>query len=159
MLEVLWLAERGRPNGLFYKGLIQLAGAFVHLQRDRKGPAAALLRLARRNLQGYPAAHEGLEVREVLARIEGWLGELEGGGNPLGDERRAKEIKIKIRIKIKIKNCGNPPAGEGGVVEGAGSEGIMDAGVEVLNGPMVDGRGQGAEEFPGQDHADEGDAG
>ncbi|MGA2541579.1 MAG: DUF309 domain-containing protein [Verrucomicrobiota bacterium] len=153
VLEQLWLRQRGGPNGLFYKGLIQLAGAFVHLQKDRRGPAAALLKLARRNLQGYPAAHEGLEVREVLVLIEGWLGKLEEGVNPLEEEGRPKEIRIKM------KNCGNPLAAEGGVVEGAGSKGIMDARVEALNGPMVDEPGQGAEKLPGQDHADEGDSG
>jgi len=153
VLEHLWLAQRGGPNGLFYKGLIQLAGAFVHLQKDRKGPAAALLKLARRNLQGYPAAHEGLEVREVLVLIERWLGELEEGVNPLEEKGRSKEIRIKI------KNCGKPPAAEGGVVEGAGSKGIMDARVEALNGPVVDEPGQGAEKLPGHDHADEGDSG
>ena len=49
VLEQIWLGQRGGPNGPFYKGLIQLAGACVHLAKDRKGPAAALLRLARTN--------------------------------------------------------------------------------------------------------------
>jgi uncharacterized protein len=155
VLEHLWLAQRGGPNGLFYKGLIQLAGAFVHLQKDRRGPAAALLKLARRNLQGYPAAHEGLEVREVLVLIEGWLGELEEGVNPLAEKGRSREIKIRI----KVKNCGNSLAAESGVVEGAGSKGVMHAGVEPLNGPVVDEPGQGAEKLPGHDHADEGESG
>jgi predicted metal-dependent hydrolase len=41
VLEELWLAQRRQPNDLFYKGLIQLAGAFVHLQKNRLKPAAA----------------------------------------------------------------------------------------------------------------------
>ncbi len=91
VLESLWLAQRGGPNGLFYKGLIQLAGALVHLRKDRRGPAAALLKLARRNLQGYPAAHERLDVREVLALIERWLNKLEQEGvNPLTEEGRPR---------------------------------------------------------------------
>jgi len=91
VLESLWLAQRGGRNGSFYKGLIQLAGAFVHLQKGRPGPAAALLKLARTNLRKYPAAHERLDVREVLALIEDWLEKLEkGGGNPpAGDGRPA----------------------------------------------------------------------
>ena len=44
VLEELWLADRHGPNGSFYKGLIQLAGAFVHLQKGRGGPAAALFK-------------------------------------------------------------------------------------------------------------------
>jgi predicted metal-dependent hydrolase len=72
-LEALWLPQRQGPNGPFYKGLIQLAGAFVHLQKNRLGPAAALFVLARSNLQKYPAIHEGLALGGVLAMIEHWL--------------------------------------------------------------------------------------
>ena len=73
VLEVLWLQERGRPQGLFYKGLIQLAGAFVHLQKNRPKPAAALFRLARGNLEQYPSYHLGLDVGAVLQTLDGWL--------------------------------------------------------------------------------------
>ena len=38
VLENLWLNDKHGPNGPFYKGLIQLAGAFVHLQRDHLRP-------------------------------------------------------------------------------------------------------------------------
>ena len=48
VLEELWLGQRQGPNALFYKGLIQLAGAFVHLQKSRPQPAAALFRKPRR---------------------------------------------------------------------------------------------------------------
>jgi predicted metal-dependent hydrolase len=91
VLEQLWLPQRGGRNGLFYKGLIQLAGAFVHLGKDRPSPAAALFKLARANLRRYPAVHERLDVGKVLALIECWLEKLEkGGGNPLaGDGRPA----------------------------------------------------------------------
>jgi predicted metal-dependent hydrolase len=96
VLEQLWLAQRGGPNGLFYKGLIQLAGAFVHLQKNRPGPATALFKLARANLQRYPAVHERLEVREVLVLIEKWLEKLEeSGGNPLADEARPLMALLK----------------------------------------------------------------
>jgi predicted metal-dependent hydrolase len=91
VLEQVWLPERGGPNGHFYKGLIQLAGAFVHLQKGRTGPAAALLKLARTHLSKYPPEHEHLNVTEVLALIARWLGMLEqGGGNPLTAETRPR---------------------------------------------------------------------
>ena len=77
VLEELWLDDRKGPNGSFYKGLIQLAGAFVHLQKDRLRPSAALFKLACANLQKYPAVHEHLEVAKVLALIDNWLGQLE----------------------------------------------------------------------------------
>ena len=91
VLEELWLKDRHGPDGNFHKGLIQFAGAFVHLQkhteqRPRLRPAAALLKLARANLRRYPSIHWQLEVRQVLALIEEWLAQLEAGNfavNPL----------------------------------------------------------------------------
>ena len=86
VLEELWLPDRKGPNGDFYKGLIQLAGAFVHLQKERLKPAAALFKLARTNLAKYPATHERLDVAAVLKLIEDWLGWMESDGfkiNPL----------------------------------------------------------------------------
>ena len=86
VLEELWLPDRKGANGDFFKGLIQLAGAFVHLQKHRLKPAAALFRLAESNLRKYPAVHERLEVPGVLRVIEAWLVDLESGNflmNPL----------------------------------------------------------------------------
>jgi predicted metal-dependent hydrolase len=80
VLEDLWLADKHGPNGNFYKGLIQLAGAFVHLQKDRLRPAAALLKLALANLEKYPAQHKHLNLKMVQALAQNWLSELERGG-------------------------------------------------------------------------------
>ena len=98
VLEQLWLPERGRPNGAFYQGLIQLAGAFVHLQKNRTKPAASLLRLASANLEKYPSTHKQLDLRDVLALIDDWLRRLESCGftdNPLlaGDAPRLSFLK------------------------------------------------------------------
>ncbi len=92
VLEMLWLPERGRPKAAFYKGLIQLAGAFVHLQKNRPEPAVALLRLARQNLEGYPAFYDGLEVDRVRQLIVDWLHHLETGGNP---QRPAPRLELR----------------------------------------------------------------
>src|SRR4051812_6479538 len=62
VLEELWLAGRGTSTDRFYKGLIQLTGAFVHLQKNRLGPANALFNLAKANLQQYPGRFEELDV-------------------------------------------------------------------------------------------------
>jgi hypothetical protein len=80
VLEKLWLPERGHPRGLFYKGLIQLAGAFVHLRNHRTQPAVALLKLARGNLSKYPALYDGLETTTVLGMIETWLARVGAAG-------------------------------------------------------------------------------
>jgi predicted metal-dependent hydrolase len=77
VLEKLWLRERGGANDLFYKGLIQLAGAFVHVQKQRSGPAAALFKLAQANLSNYPSFYRGLALPDVLRLIEEWRARLE----------------------------------------------------------------------------------
>ena len=83
VLEALWLPQRGGPDDLFYKGLIQLAGAFVHFQKRRLQPAAALLNLARRNLGRYPAVYASLDVAHLVLRIEKWLVLAQASANPL----------------------------------------------------------------------------
>src|SRR6201996_5455529 len=79
ILEDLWLPDRKGKNGNFYKGLIQLAGAFVHLQKNRLRPSAALFKLADANLEKYPAVHEQLDVLKARGLIRDWLQRLEGG--------------------------------------------------------------------------------
>ena len=81
VLEQLWLPQRTRPGAKFYKGLIQLAAAFVHLQRHcakypRLHPAAALFQLARANLVPFQPRHAGLELASVLALIDEWQAQL-----------------------------------------------------------------------------------
>ena len=77
ILEDLWLPDRKGANGDYYKGLIQLAGAFVHLQKNRLRPSAALFKLAQANLEKYPALHEKLNLTAVQHLIVGWLWRLE----------------------------------------------------------------------------------
>src|ERR1700754_1349067 len=99
VLEELWLAQRQGPNYSFYKGLIQLAGAFVHLQKNRLRPAAALFKLARTNLQKYPPVHEHLDLDHVLHLIENWLGRLESSEftiNPLTPQN-APQLHLRSR--------------------------------------------------------------
>jgi predicted metal-dependent hydrolase len=79
VLEKIWLPQRNKSNGLFYKGLIQLAGAFVHLQKGRLRPAGALFDLARANLERYGPVHDRLEVNTVLEMLREWQRQLEQG--------------------------------------------------------------------------------
>lgn len=83
VLEDLWLLDRKGADGDFYKGLIQLAGAFVHLQKARLGPCCALLRLARGNLQKFPARHHQLDLVAVIQLTVDWeerVGAAQGRG-------------------------------------------------------------------------------
>ncbi len=91
-LEALWLPVRRGEDGPFYKGLIQIAGAFVHLQKGRYGPSAALLKSGRSYLAGFRPRHKGVEVELVLALADRWLKELEAGGNPLHSSDSPKLI-------------------------------------------------------------------
>ena len=77
ILESLWLGERKGPNNEFYKALIQLAGAFVHLQKGRVRPGIALFKLSKSYLEKYPSAHEGLNLAQVLGMIDAWVARLE----------------------------------------------------------------------------------
>jgi predicted metal-dependent hydrolase len=78
VLEELWLAEgKQGANYGFYKGLIQFAGAFVHLQKDRLKPAAALFRLSQSYLVRYPEEHQRLVVSELIATANEWVQALE----------------------------------------------------------------------------------
>jgi len=72
VLEQLWLKSKP-PDANYFKGLIQAAGAFVHLQKRfeyplhakhsrRLSPAVRLFRLAERNLLPFAPRHHGLDV-------------------------------------------------------------------------------------------------
>jgi predicted metal-dependent hydrolase len=80
VLEGLWLRARGRPEARFYQGLIQLAGAFVHLQNGRPAPALALLQRCREHLAGYPGRYLGLDLDRLRGQIAGWLGRVRANG-------------------------------------------------------------------------------
>lgn len=97
VLEELWLAQRRGANDLFYKGLIQLAGAFVHLQKNRLKPSASLFRLAQSNLLRYPAVHQDLEVSEVLRLIDDWLGRLEAPGGEVNPLTATEVPSLRLR--------------------------------------------------------------
>ncbi len=76
VLEDLWLVDRADPESVFYKGLIQFAGAFVHLKkqsewplhpkhRERLAPAARLFKLAAKSLQPFAPNHRQLSIERV----------------------------------------------------------------------------------------------
>jgi predicted metal-dependent hydrolase len=76
VLEDLWLQETGK-NHDYFKGLIQLAGAFVHLKkqaarpdhpkdRNRLRPAVRLFQLAIRNLANFQPSHLRFDVTQAI---------------------------------------------------------------------------------------------
>ena len=81
VLEQLWL-NTDTNDDQFFKGLIQAAGAFVHLQKHfehpthakhsrRLQPAVRLFRLAERNLSIFAPKHHGLDVAAVCELLRG----------------------------------------------------------------------------------------
>ncbi len=72
VLEGLWLPLRGTPEADYFKGLIQLAGAFVHERKHRIQPAIALLDLAEKNLYKYGPHMLGIQLEPVLGLIAEW---------------------------------------------------------------------------------------
>jgi hypothetical protein len=108
VLEALWLPQRLGPNGSFYKGLIQLAGAFVHWQKSRPGPAAALLGLAQANLLRYPAIHDGLNVAGTLTMLDEWLRPLRAAGaagHPLA-QTSLPQLRLESSAHTNGRRCG-----------------------------------------------------
>lgn len=86
VLEDLWLSARDE-NYLFFKGLIQVAGAFVHLQkqflhpehpkhRPRLRPGVRLFELAMRNLAPYGPRHLYLDVAALLEMCERYVAQI-----------------------------------------------------------------------------------
>ena len=97
VLEELWLADRRGPDGDFYRGLIQLAGAFVHVRKNRIGPARELLRLARANLEKYPPRHHQLDLATVVSLIENWSSRLESATNEVAGWVTERPPKLALR--------------------------------------------------------------
>jgi predicted metal-dependent hydrolase len=86
VLEQLWLKTKS-PDAAFFKGLIQAAGAFVHLQKRfehpshakhsrRLPPAVRLFRLAQRNLTNFAPWHYGLDVAALCQLLSRYCDEI-----------------------------------------------------------------------------------
>ncbi len=79
VLEQLWLKTSSRDAN-YFKGLIQAAGAFVHLQKHfeqpahpkhsrRLQPAVRLFQLAEKNLAPYAPVRHALDVSALLGLL------------------------------------------------------------------------------------------
>jgi predicted metal-dependent hydrolase len=97
VLEQIWLGKTvTAEDARYFKGLIQAAGAFVHLQKQfehpthpkhgkRLGPATRLFRLAEKNLELLGAERHELDLvkfREMLAEYLQVIVESEQKINP-----------------------------------------------------------------------------
>ena len=86
VLEQLWLKTKS-PDADYFKGLIQAAGAFVHLQKrfehpshakhsKRLPPAVRLFRLAQKNLANFAPWHHALDVATLCKLLSRYADEI-----------------------------------------------------------------------------------
>src|SRR5712671_5025245 len=86
VLEQLWLNTES-PDADYFKGLIQAAGAFVHLQKrfehpshakhgKRLPPAVRLFRLAESNLSRFGRRHHGLDVAALCQLLQSYADQI-----------------------------------------------------------------------------------
>ena len=86
VLEALWLKDRTGADGDFFKGMIQFAGAFVHLQKSRNRPAKVLFLRCTTYLSKYPSKFYALDVAGIIKLAKynaSFLEECEGEGEML----------------------------------------------------------------------------
>lgn len=95
VLENLWLEQdKGKDKDgnqyQFYKALIQVAGGFVHLRKQREFPnhrvhgkrlypAWKLFGLALGYLEAFPDIYQGMDLREVRELLKNYRGDLKFG--------------------------------------------------------------------------------
>ena len=115
VLEQLWLRTTG-PDYAFFKGLIQIAGAFVHLQKQylrpdhpkdgrRLRPAARLFALGMKNIAPFSPVHHRLDVRALVALCEAQVAALVAGDfarNPWEPQRLPQ---VELSGKGGISRC------------------------------------------------------
>jgi predicted metal-dependent hydrolase len=109
VLEQLWLNAKS-PDADFFKGLIQAAGAFVHLQKHfdypshakhsrRLPPAVRLFRVAQRNLANFAPWHHALDVAGLCKLLSRYADEIVASDytiNPWSPET-APTLKLDLR--------------------------------------------------------------
>src|SRR6266498_537407 len=109
VLEQLWLNTES-PDADFFKGLIQAAGAFVHLQKRfehpshakhsrRLRPAVRLFGLAGSSLSRFGPLHHGLDVTALCQLLRAFADRIVGSDyttNPWSPET-APKLKLNVR--------------------------------------------------------------
>jgi hypothetical protein len=107
VLEQVWLNKDSADDN-FFKGLIQAAGAFVHLQKNfeqpqhpkhsrRLRPAVRLFEMAEKNLSAFAPAHHGLDVSGVLDVLRTHREEIIGSDFQVNPWSPAKAPRLHVR--------------------------------------------------------------
>ena len=112
VLEQLWLRTKS-PDGSYFKGLIQAAGAFVHLQKRfehplhakhgrRLPPAVRLFRLAERNLANFAPSHHGLNVAALCQLLSRYADEIVASDYTINPWSPETAPKLHLHIKQEV---------------------------------------------------------
>ena len=107
VLEQLWLNTES-PDADFFKGLIQAAGAFVHLQKRfehpshakhsrRLPPAVRLFRLAEKNLANFAPWHHALDVAALCQLLSRYADEIVASDYTINPWSPNKAPKLQLR--------------------------------------------------------------
>jgi len=107
VLEQLWL-RTDSSDADFFKGLIQAAGGFVHLQKRfqypshakhsrRLPPAVRLFRLAERNLSRFCPQHHGLDVAALCQLLRAYAEKI------IASDYRANPWSPEIAPKLELE--------------------------------------------------------
>src|SRR5215468_2145393 len=114
VLEQLWLKTKS-SDANFFKGLIQAAGAFVHLQKHfehpshakhgrRLSPAVRLFRLANKNLSQFGPRHHALNVAAFCQLLRGFADRIVASDyktNPWSPET-APRLRLHINQEVVL---------------------------------------------------------
>ena len=109
VLEQLWLKTKSPdPDADYFKGLIQAAGAFVHLQKrfehplhakhsKRLPPAVRLFRLAQKNLASFAPGHHALDVAALCKLLSRYADEIVASDYTINPWSPETAPKLRLR--------------------------------------------------------------
>jgi len=79
--EEIWL-QAPQPEKTFLQGIIQVAAAFHHYQRNNRVGTKSLLRAGLKKLERFPDTHRGIHLEKLRAAASQWLGALAASEEP-----------------------------------------------------------------------------
>src|SRR5262252_2562929 len=112
VLEQLWLKTKSSDSD-FFKGLIQAAGAFVHLQKHfehpshakhgrRLSPAVRLFGLANKNLEKFAPRYHSLDVAAFCQLLRRFADQIVASDYKTNPWLPANAPKIRLEINREV---------------------------------------------------------
>ena len=70
--EVIWLSAP-EPDRTFLQGIIQVAAAFYHHQKENREGMRSLMRRGLAKLEGFPGGYHEVRLEELRCALREWL--------------------------------------------------------------------------------------